>query len=261
MSGTVPIRVEGAPARRRRWPWVVALLVVIGLLVGAWFLAEAIARSVVTNAIRGIVASNLDLSADQQFDVDVAGTVIPQLIGGKLDDVTVSADDVVLRGFAGDVTVHAQDIALNGSSVGSATAAVELDAEQLRALMANVDGFPEETLGIAEPDVTISTELSLFGVAFPIGVSLTPSAQDGDLVLTPASLQVAGADVTADELRRQFGVLSNAVLRDWPVCIASSLPAGLTLSTVAVSGDELVATLDISPSMLTDPAMREPGTC
>jgi hypothetical protein len=67
--------------------------------------------------------------------------------------------------------------------------------------------------------------------------------------------------VTADELRRQFGVLSNAVLRDWPVCIASSLPAGLVLQSVEVVDDELVAMFDIAPSMLTDPAMREPGTC
>lgn len=261
MSGTVPIRVEGEPVRRRRWPWVVALLVVVGLVVGAWFLAESIARTVVTSAIRSVVLSNLDLPADQQLDVEVQGVVIPQLIGGSLDAVSIGADDVVLQGFAGDVRVTATDIATDGSSIGGATAEVDLDADQLRALMANVDGFPEETLGIAEPDVTISTELSLFGVAFPIGVSLTPSATEGDLVLTPASLQVAGADVTADELRRQFGVLSNAVLRDWPVCVASSLPAGLALSQVSVVGDELVARFDIAPSTLTDPAMRAPGTC
>ncbi len=127
--------------------------------------------------------------------------------------------------------------------------------------MANVDGFPEETLGIAEPDVTMSTELSLFGVAFPIGVSLTPSASDGALVLTPAALQLAGADITAEQLRGQFGALSGAVLRDWPVCVAQFLPAGLVLSSVEVSGDELVAGFDVEPTILSDPAMQARGSC
>lgn len=261
---TLPLFADApaAPERRRRvWPWIVALIVVIALVIGGWFLAESIARSLVTSAIRGIVASNLDLPADQALEVELEGAVIPQLIGGSLDDVTIAAEDVALQGLSGDVRVRAQDIAVDGSAIGAATATVQLDEAELRALMAQVEGFPAESLGIAEPDVTISTELTLFGVAFPVGVSLTPSAAEGALVLTPASLQLAGADVTADELRRQFGLLSDAVLRDWPVCIAGSLPAGIVLTSVAVSGDELEARFDIAPSMLTDPALREPGTC
>jgi len=261
-SAALPFFPEAEyPQRRRRWPWIVTLVIVIALVVGAWFLAEAIARSIVTSAIRGLVTTNLELPPGQTLEVEVEGAVIPQLIGGSLDDVTIAADDIVLQGIAGDVTVQVRDVALNGSSMGAATATVELDADQLRTLMAQIEGFPASTLAIAEPDVTISTELSLLGVGIPVGVSLVPSASGGSLVLTPASIQVAGADVTADELRRQFGVLSNAVLRDWPVCVAQYLPAGLVLSAVHVTGDELVAGFDVSPSILSDPAMRARGTC
>ena len=44
----------------------------------------------------------------------------------------------------------------------------------------------------------------------------------------------AGAEITADSLRQQFGRLANVVLRDWTVCLAQYIPAGLTLTTVTV---------------------------
>src|SRR4051812_11901637 len=106
-----------APRRRRRaWPWIVALVVVAGLAVAAWFAGEWIARDVVTKTIREQVIPQLSLPADQQIDVVVTGAVLPQLIVGTLDDVTISSEDVVLDAFAGDVTVHAQDIAIRGDA-------------------------------------------------------------------------------------------------------------------------------------------------
>ncbi len=39
---------------------------------------------------------------------------------------------------------------------------------------------------LAAPDLAFTSELSLFGVAIPVGVSVTPGASAGDLTLTPA---------------------------------------------------------------------------
>ncbi|MET0296037.1 MAG: DUF2993 domain-containing protein [Microbacterium sp.] len=250
------------PRRRRRaWPWLVAFGIVIVLAVVAWFAAEAIARDLVIKTVKTQITSNLAVPADQEIDVDVPGAILPQLIGGSLDEIRISSDDIAVGTFEGDIVVEATDVPIRGGEIGAGTAVVRLDEEQLRQLMTSVDSFPSESLGIAEPDVTASIELSVFGVAVPVGVSLTPSAAEGDLVLSPASIQVAGADVTADELRRQFGILSNAVLRDWPVCIAQNLPAGLALEDVEVDGDEVVARFSVAPTILSDPAMREKGTC
>lgn len=249
------------PRRRRAWPWLVAFGIVVVLAVVAWFAAEAIARDLVIKTVRTQISTNLALPADQQIDVEVPGAIIPQLLGGSLDEIRISSDDVAVGTFQGDIVVEATDVPIRGGVIGAGEAVVRMDEEQLRLLMSSVESFPSESLGIAEPDVTASVELSVFGVAVPVGISLTPTAAEGDLVLTPASLQVAGADVTADELRRQFGVLSNAVLRDWPVCISQYLPAGLVLQDVQVDGDEVVARLSVEPTILSDPAMREKGTC
>lgn len=264
---TDPIpREERVPRRRRAWPWIVAFAIVAVIAVGAWFAADALARQIVTGVVRDRVKSELALPADQQIDVDIPGMMIPQLIAGSLDEMTLSSQDVPVSQLTGDVTVVAHDVPIRADgALGGAEATVGLDVEQVRALMANVESFPARSLGLAAPDVTISTELQLFGVSVPVGVTLTPSAAEGQLVLTPASLQVSGADVSADELRHQFGIVSNAVLRDWTVCVAQYIPAGVTLTGVTVSAeggeDELVAAFDVAGEMLTDPALRANGTC
>ena len=251
-----------AMERRRAWPWIVALLIVVGLAVAAWFAGEWIARELVVKTVREQVITQLSLPADQEVDVTVEGAVLPQLIRGSLDDITVSSDDVKLGALVGDVTVHAQDVAIRGdAAAGAATATVVLDPQQLQTLLSTIENFPADSVGLAEPNVTMATELSLFGVGLPIGVALTPSAVDGDIVLTPDALQLAGNDISADALRDQFGGLAETVLRDWTICIAQYVPAGVELSSIAVAGDQMVADLAIDGAIVSDPALQEMGTC
>lgn len=260
---TVPLpEWESTPEPKRRvWPWLVSIGIVLALAVAAWFAAEAIARQVVTNVIRDQVKTQLSLPADQQVDVEVAGTVIPQLIAGTLTEITVASQDVAVDLFEGDVTVVARDVPIRGGDIGGATGEVVLDEGQLRALMSTVEGFPADTLALAEPDVTMTAELSLFGATVPVGVGLTPSAVEGDIVLTPASLQIGSSQVTADALRDQFGAFAEVALQDWTLCVAEYVPAGLTLTDVAVSGEDLVARFDVAGAIATDPALQANGTC
>ncbi len=255
---------ETMPSRRRGrgWPWIIVLLVVAALALAAWFAAEALARDFVTKTIEDQIRTQLSLPADHEIDVEVAGAVVPQLIVGSLADVTIASDDVPLGELTGDVTVHAMDVPVHGGGDWSgADATVSLDEDQLRALMATVDGFPEETLGLADPNVTMSLDLQLLLVTFPVGVALTPSAVDGDIVLSPAALQLGDAEITADELRERFGGLADAVLRDWTICIAQYMPAGVTLTDAQVEGGEFVAGFEVAIGIVTDPALQANGTC
>ena len=51
------------------------------------------------------------------------------------------------------------------------------------------------------------------------------------------------------------------MLRDWTVCIAEYIPAGLTLTSIAVDGDQLVADFDVDGQIVGDPALQANGTC
>lgn len=253
---------DAEPRRRHPWRWIVGVLVILVLAAGAFVAGEWLARDVTTNTIRGMLVSQLGVAKDQPVDVELQGSVLVQLMKGSLDDVTVSAQDVTLGQVTGDVSVHATGVSVRGErGASSGTATIGLDEAQLRALMGSVDGFPADTLGLAAPDVTISYPLQVLGAEFVVGVALQPSAAEGDLVLTPSSFRLGDAEISADALRDRFGGLAKTVLGDWSVCIAQHVPAGMTLTGVAVEGQELVASFDLDPGILDDPELRALGTC
>ncbi len=248
--------------RRRGVVWIVVTAIVALLAVAAWFIGEAVARNIVVDTVRQRIITELALPQDQQIDVALEGAVLPQLIGGALTSIRISSDDVRQGDFSAAVVVEAHDVPIRGDGeMRDAHAIISLDEAQLRQLLSAVDGFPVDTVGIDAPDITATTELSLFGAKIPVGLSLTPRAEEGELVLTPTSVQVAGSDITVDELRRQFGIVSNAVLRDWPVCIAEYLPRGLTLADVTVEDDRLRAGFDVDDRLLVDDALLADGSC
>jgi hypothetical protein len=250
--------------RRRRWPWVVALLVVIGLLVVAWFVADSLARGLVTTAVRSAVIQKLSLPADQPVDVEVEGMVIPQLVGGTFDNVQVSSADVPIGSTHADVAVQLNDVEYRGATPGkmsAGTATVTLDEQQLRSLASGIDGIDPSSLGLKEPDVTATTTLSLFGASVDVGIALQPSAKAGALVLTPASFTVAGATLNASDLANRFGSLADPITKPRTICIADKLPAGVTLTGVQVSGATLVTHFAINGDLAVDSKLQQKGTC
>lgn len=254
---TAPVRPRG-----RRWPWLVALVVVAALAVGAWFAGEYIARGIVERTVRDQVQKQLALPADQQIDVDIPGAILPQLIAGTLNDITLSSRDVPLGQLTGDVVVRAGGVPIRGDAPAQdASASITLDAAQVQALLATVEDFPATTVALAEPDIRVETELRLLALTVPVGVGLTPSATAGQLVLTPSTLTVAGAQISAQALVDQFGAVASTVVRDWDVCVAQYLPTGMTLSGVRVQGDHVVADFSIDGGIIHDPALQQKGTC
>jgi hypothetical protein len=249
-------------ARRRAWPWIVAVVIVLVLAVAAWFLGEWIARDAITRTIRQQAITQLALPADQKVDVELnSPSALVDLARGSLREVKVSSEDVPLGPAKADVSVTMQDVPVRGGAGGSGAGTISLTQDELRALMATVDGFPADSLGLADPDVTMTTDLQFFGASIPIGVALTPGAKDGDLVLHPASLTLAGAEISADDLRDRFGSVADSVLKDWDVCVRSYLPKGIELSEVNVSGDRVIADFAIDGGIVSDPALQAKGTC
>ncbi|MFI8594667.1 DUF2993 domain-containing protein [Microbacterium sp. NPDC078428] len=252
-----------APARRRRvWPWIVTLVIVAAVLVGGWFVANWLAGDLVERAVRTQVVQQLGADASGEVDVEVSGMVIPQLVSGELDELRITAQDLSFGTLSGDVDVVATAVPISADrDLGQASATVVLDEQQLRALLAGLEGFPADTVSIDGGEVAASFELNVFGAVIPIGVGLVPSAADGDLVLTPATLRLADTTISADDLRAQFGGFADAVLRSWDVCVAQYLPAALTMTDVVVADGRATIDFDIAPGVLHDPALRQDGTC
>jgi hypothetical protein len=253
---------DAARPRRRTGRTIAIVAIILVVLTALPAAAEAIARSVVVNTVRSLVVQQVGLPSDQRVDVEVPGIVLPQLLTGRLDEVAVSASDVVLGPLTGDVRVDLQDVPVAGDApAAGGSASVRLAPDQLRALLSQIPDFPADTVDTTAPDLTLSTQLSVFGIAIPVGISVTPGVTDGDLTLTPTSFELAGNRVDADTLRGQVGGVADGVLRTWSLCIADRLPAGLTLTSVSVQGADVVATLDIDGRIINDPTLQQNGTC
>lgn len=262
---TLPLpEATAAPARRRRraLPWLIALIVVIGLAVAAWFIAESVTRSILTNTVREQVITQLALPEDQQIDVGFDEPVLPQVIGGRLERLDIASEDVPLGDVLADVSVRASDVPIRGDGdIGSADATVVFAEDQLETLLSQVSGVSGAGLMLDPPNVTVEVEMPIFAVSVAVGLDLTPSAVDGDIVLTPTAVRLGNAELTGDALRDRFGSVTDGVVRDYPICIRDRLPAGLTLREVRVEPGALVAEVDVDGAIIRDASLQAEGTC
>lgn len=246
------------PKRRRRWPWVLLIVVVLlALLVVA---AEFIARSILPGVVRSLVIEQLDLPADQQLDVDAEGVLLPQLIGGRLDTLHLSTDAVTLEGITGAADVTATGIPLRGETSAEHPARSGSTRRSSPHCSCGTD-LPVESVVFDEPNATLGGSFTVFGAAVPITLTLTPGAAEGDLELTPVGLSIGGLDVDVDGVGSMLGSVGDNLTQPQRICIADQLPAGLTLTGLAIVGSEAVIDIDVDGAIATDPALLEKGVC
>lgn len=248
-----------APRARKRWPWVLGIAVVVlgGLIVGGEFLA----RGIVKDTIRAEVLKALSLPADQQLEVEARGIMLPQLIGGSLEDVRLSSDSMAFGPFTAAVDVEAKGIPLRGGAMTSATGSVRLDESQFTGLLEMADLPMIDEIDVDAPNVTAQGGFSVFGIKIPLSLTLVPGAVDGDLTIEPVSATVGGATFDMQQLRDQFGSIADGLVKTHHICIADQLPAGIHITDLDVQGNDIVAYLSADGDIAKDPTLLEKGTC
>lgn len=260
MSETVDL----APRRRRPvWPWV--LLGVGVLLVGAGFAADAIARDLAQKAVAERVATALDVPDGTAVDVRIGGgPVLFQAIGGSLDRVDIGIDALTLGPLTGDLAIAAEGVPLDAQVPTRAlTVRYAIPSDTLTALAPEIAGVTIDDISLADGQVVASGSVGVLGLSLELGLGLEPSAVAGELALDPTSIRIGDQSFDAASLRDSpvFGRIADGLLAQRTVCLADALPAALTLSDVAVEGDELVATLDGSGAALGGAEFTQKGVC
>ncbi|MFD5225116.1 DUF2993 domain-containing protein [Microbacterium sp. NPDC058342] len=244
--------------RRARWPWVVLIVVVV--LAGLLCAAELVARAVLPGVVRSLVVEQLSLPADQQLDVEASGILLPQLIGGELDELRIASDEVTIGGITGSAQVTATRIPLGGGELGSARGTVSIDQKQFRGLLERSD-FPDAEVTLAAPNATVQADIAVLGREVPLGLTVRPGAQDGDLLLTPVSVSIAGNSVDLQLLGTLIGSAGERLAAPQRVCIADRLPAGITLTGLRIEGTRAVADIRADGRIAVDESLLENGTC
>jgi hypothetical protein len=254
---------DGEPVRkkagRRALTAVVVLVVAVLVVVGGAFLAEYITRGVVEDTVAAAVESNLPSNVDGTVDVDIAGDwVLLQLFSGRMDQVTLSSDDVRFDGIPVEkMTVTASGVPIDLKiAVHDIDATVTLDEPALNELL-TLPGN-DATISLGDGTVGYEDSATVFGVpiSYVVTASLSP---DGTGVLVSPQ----GAELTTAVGNLDLSGVVDRVVGSEPVrvCLADKLPAGVSISAIEVRNGVATLSLAASDFTLSGGSLRSTGEC
>lgn len=215
----------------RRLKSAIAVIVALGLLAGlAWF-GERWARSEVENRVEARIAEALpDLDGD--VDAAVGGRfVIPQLIGGALEDVTITAPEVIVDGIAiQDVVATAQDIPIRGDgAIASVQVTGTAPIESVIAAVERRVEFPEGVeLELRDGEVALVTSV----LGLPLEAYVTLTAQSRTIGFEVDRFVLGESEVTAEEIPIDL----SSILGDATITL-DALPETIELTGLEVTDD------------------------
>ena len=249
--------------RRRKAPWVIGILLfLVLLLVAAYVVAEILIRNYATDRVRTEVVQGLAVE-ESDVDVQFAGSMVLQALAGSIAQADVTVDDATFGPLTGDLDIQARGVPLDSSQpVDEVDLSMAVSEENVADLADYLTGLEVADIALAEPEILVESEFSLFGVGIPVQLGLEPAAVDAQLAFTPASIEVAGRRLTAEELQSsEFGGIAEPLLAQRQVCIAEYLPEALVLRDVNVVGEQLVADFQARSVVLSEEQFSTVGTC
>ena len=254
-----------SPRRRRRRGVITAVVLLVLALVagGACAGAELYTRSRVVSVVRSALPG---LAADAR--VSTQGLVLPQVLRGELDSLSVTAGELDLSsGGAGGQSAGSGSAGPDGSDDSAQGGLRLLDVEASLTSVGLSDTFPAGsvdatasvgwdqvttmvaaaapdtpdmaveagTVGSDEDPGTISASTSVLGLSASLTIVPTVT-DDGGLLLDVTSVTVRGTEFDTDAMIFGRPVLSYVGLDTHEIRVgAESLPPGLTLTRVAVT--------------------------
>ncbi|SDS35033.1 LmeA family phospholipid-binding protein [Microterricola viridarii] len=260
MSEALGATETGTGARRRRNPLTIVLSVLIGLgvLVAVFFIADGIARGVAERRVAEEIVAQLPHGVVASPSVHIGGTsVIAQYLGGRFEDVTVSAPDAVVDGIPADVTLQANGFPVDTTQpVDTLTGTVTLSEDALNTLVERT--APNSAVQLGSGELSYAAEASFFG--FTVGYRVTGELQAaGDSVLVTPT----GAEVTAGGGSLDVGRLVDLIVGSEPisVCTAQYLPVGIQVSGIDVVPGSATVRLEAHDLVLNDDTLGTLGSC
>lgn len=217
--------------RKRRWPMVLIIVVVlVGAIIGAFFIADGLARGAAQSAASAAVTQRIP--GAENVKVDIGGPIfLLQVARGSLDDVELTVDGAQLGGAPVDISAHASGVPLDTDKpVATLDGTARLSADALNVLIA-ASGH-EGAVSLADGGISYEVTRSVLGIPLSFTVTATPEATGPAIVFHPTGAQVAAGSAAID-----VSGIVDAIIADegLSVCVASELPAGVSIDSVTVT--------------------------
>lgn len=257
---TVELDVPGPdPEPRRRLSRGARIgLVVAASVVGLAALvvvADVVARGIAEQRVADEVRQNLPAGVEGDVDVTIGGvSVIAQYLSGTMEQVSLSAPELVVEGAPLDVDVELHGVPVDlGSPVARLEATVSAEQEAVNQLVQ----VPGATGSITLGDDTVGYEgaIEFFGQSIAYQVTATPTAAGDEVLLQPVGVEVGGSLDLSGIVERILGGDPIAV------CVAEHLPEGLEVTDVAAAPGTVRVELEGSEITLDEAHLRQTGSC
>lgn len=238
---------------------LLGVVVSVLVLVGAFFLADAITRGIVQNTVADRLEENLPENVEGDVEVSIGGvSILAQLMTGSLDQVELSAPGLVVSGIPIAAYANGSDVpvAIDSRPVGAASGTITIAADDVARLI----DLPGVSDGLVLGDGTVSYTGSAEFLGFSVDYTVTASLEaDGDRVLLrPEAVQLGSAGNSVDVA----GLVNQLIGQDAvPVCVAQYLPAGVSVSSITVTPVEAVVSFDADALLLDAEALSTRGSC
>src|SRR5690606_20374845 len=209
------------------------VVLVVGLAIAAAFVFENIARERVSNYVAERAQSMLGLDPEHPVAVDVGGgPLVFQFVNQRLDEVTVTSDDVALGDVVGDVRLVATGIPFDRNlPLERVSAEVGVAEDVVSRLAATITDAVVSTVELAEPEVKLGTTVTIprveiFGFVvteestFDVGIGLEPFVSEGSIAFMPTSVEFDGNTLSADAFSDAVRGPAQSLLQFGAICIA-----------------------------------------
>jgi hypothetical protein len=261
---SAPVAAAPAGKRRRVWPLVVAVVVVVALIVG-FFVADAAVKAYAQDQIKQKVVAALGVDPATRVDVKLGGgSVLLQALSGRLSTVDVTIPKLAFGTLVGSATMHATQVPLDQSApLQKLAITYRVSEKNVRVLASQLSGMPLDTITLEQPEIVANATFTVLGFGIPVGLGLTPSASNGELVFTPTTILVSGQKFTSKQLIATpgLGALARSLLKQQSFCVAQYLPRALTVTSVKVASHQLVLGISGDGAALGGSAFSTKGSC
>jgi len=264
VAGATPATAAPAKRKRRVWPFIVAAFVVVALIVG-YIVADAAAKSYAQDQIKQKVVAALGVDPATDVRVKIGGgSVLLQALSGKLATVDVTIPKLAFGQLVGSATMHATEVPLDQSApLKKLVVTYRVSEKNVSVLASELSGMKLDTVTLEAPEIVANANFQVLGFGIPVGLGLTPSASNGQLVFTPTSILVSGQKFTSKQLLATPGLggLAKQLLKQQTFCVAQYLPKALTVTSVKVVSHELVLVISGDGAALGGSAFTTKGSC
>ena len=244
--------------------WVKVLIVVAASLVVLGGVAEWGLRMLAPGIIQQEVRKSLNLPKSHPVEVELGGSALFHAIGGGLGDVSVEVPDApIVEGLTATLSFEADRVpfAAKTQAMSEARASIFVTQAELDPVISLLTNGVATSGTTSGGELVVGRELGVFGFSVPITARLAVTAEDGAVRIEPRGLTAVGFDLSAEQLAAATGRLLDPLLSPHLVCVSDKIPVGVTIERIDVAMNGVRVDVRLAPTLLSDAAQRQPGTC